>query len=60
MEDSAQLIELHGAMGKNSYRGGSAGDFNNDGKMDLIVLPIAGHSIAARKSNRIAIPLDWS
>jgi hypothetical protein len=38
----AAPIELHGATGKNSYRGGAAGDFNNDGKMDLIVLPIAG------------------
>jgi hypothetical protein len=26
----------------NSYRGGAAGDFNNDGRMDLVVLPIAG------------------
>ncbi len=26
----------------NSYRGGAAADFNNDGKMDLIVLPISG------------------
>jgi hypothetical protein len=27
---------------KSSYRGGAAGDFNNDGRMDLAVLPIAG------------------
>jgi len=26
----------------NSYRGGCTGDFNNDGKMDLVVLPISG------------------
>ena len=26
----------------NSYRGGCAGDFDNDGRMDLVVLPIAG------------------
>jgi hypothetical protein len=25
-----------------SYRGGCAGDFNNDGRIDLVVLPIAG------------------
>ncbi len=27
---------------ENSYRGGAQGDFNNDGKMDVVVLPIAG------------------
>jgi hypothetical protein len=27
---------------KGSYRGGCAGDFNNDGKIDLLMLPIAG------------------
>ncbi len=26
----------------NSYRGGAAADFNNDGKVDLLVLPITG------------------
>lgn len=26
----------------NSYRGGAAGDFNNDGKVDVIVLPVSG------------------
>jgi hypothetical protein len=27
---------------KQSYRGGAAGDFNDDGKIDLLALPIAG------------------
>jgi hypothetical protein len=27
---------------KGSYRGGCAGDFNNDGRIDLLILPIAG------------------
>ena len=26
----------------NSYRGGCAGDFDNDGRMDIAVLPIDG------------------
>lgn len=29
----------------NSYRGGAAGDFNNDGKLDLVVLPISGQPL---------------
>ncbi len=29
----------------NSYRGGCAGDFDNDGKMDLLILPIAGSPV---------------
>lgn len=29
----------------NSYRGGGTADFNNDGRMDLVVLPIAGNPI---------------
>jgi len=31
-----------GGERKGSYRGGCSGDFNNDGKIDLVVLPIAG------------------
>ncbi len=30
------------AISKNSYRGAAAGDFDNDGKIDLVVLPIDG------------------
>jgi hypothetical protein len=29
----------------NSYRGGCAGDFDNDGRMDVVVLPIAGQPL---------------
>lgn len=30
---------------KGSYRGGCAGDFDNDGRIDLLVLPIAGQPL---------------
>ncbi|MGA8028797.1 MAG: CRTAC1 family protein, partial [Bryobacteraceae bacterium] len=33
------------AIPNNSYRGGCAGDFNNDGKVDVVILPIAGSPI---------------
>lgn len=32
----------------NSYRGGATADFDNDGKMDLIVLPISGTPVLLR------------
>jgi len=32
----------------NSYRGGCTGDFNNDGKVDLLVLPISGAPVLLR------------
>lgn len=32
----------------NSYRGGCTGDFNNDGRVDLLVLPIAGSPVLLR------------
>jgi hypothetical protein len=31
--------------GQGSFRGGCAGDFNNDGRIDLLVLPIAGRPL---------------
>jgi hypothetical protein len=44
-QQSGQFVRVPGIPGGehiNSYRGGAAGDFNNDGRMDLIVLPISG------------------
>ncbi|MDQ2841026.1 MAG: VCBS repeat-containing protein, partial [Acidobacteriota bacterium] len=35
-----KAAEPLGAAGRNSYRGGCFGDFNNDGRIDLLVLPI--------------------
>jgi enediyne biosynthesis protein E4 len=52
-----KAAELHGATGKNSYRGGCAGDFNNDGKIDLLVLPIAGAPVLLE--NRTEPFLHW-
>ncbi|MEO8127959.1 MAG: CRTAC1 family protein, partial [Bryobacteraceae bacterium] len=34
--------DLAEGLPKNSYRGGCTGDFNNDGKIDLAVVPISG------------------
>jgi hypothetical protein len=34
----------------NSYRGGCSADFDNDGKMDVIVLPIAGQPVLLRNT----------
>ncbi len=36
------LPEATASVPRQSYRGGAAGDFNDDGKIDLVVLPIAG------------------
>ncbi len=41
----------------NSYRGGCAGDFDNDGGMDLLVLPIAGEPVLLK--NRTAAKDNW-
>jgi hypothetical protein len=45
------------AAGKNSYRGGCAGDFNNDGRIDLLVLPIAGSPVLLE--NRTEPSAHW-
>ena len=42
---------------KRAYRGGCAGDFNNDGKIDLLVLPIAGPPLLLE--NRTEPALHW-
>ncbi len=42
----------------NSYRGGCAGDFDNDGKMDLLVLPIAGSPVLLK--NETASGNAWA
>lgn len=33
------------ALTPNSYRGGSSGDFDNNGRMDLLVLPVEGPAV---------------
>ncbi len=42
---------------KNSYRGASAGDFDNDGRVDIVVLPIGGTPMLL--SNRTATRNSW-
>ncbi len=42
------------AVQPNSYRGGAAGDFDNDGRVDLIVLPISGSPVLLRNQTRAA------
>jgi len=37
-----KTIFRYPAVPDNSYRGGSAGDFDNDGKIDVAILPITG------------------
>ena len=40
-----ELAYQYPAKPNNSYRGGATADFNNDGKMDLLILPIAGSPV---------------
>lgn len=35
-----------------SYRGGCAGDFDNDGRMDLVVLPVSGLPVLLKNNTR--------
>jgi len=49
----------------NSYRGSATADFNNDGQMDLVVLPIEGRSLLLENCSRprhswIAFKLEGS
>lgn len=48
VEGKAELVYSYPDVPNNSYRGGCSGDFNNDGKMDLVVLPIAGSPVLLR------------
>jgi hypothetical protein len=41
----------------NSYRGGAAGDFDNDGRIDVVVLPIAGQPLLLQ--NKTANSNAW-
>ena len=45
------------AVPNNSYRGGCQADFNNDGKMDVLVLPIAGQPLLF--ANKTANDNSW-
>jgi enediyne biosynthesis protein E4 len=45
------------ATPNNSYRGGCTGDFNNDGKVDIVVLPISGAPLLFE--NRTANSNSW-
>jgi hypothetical protein len=45
------------AVPDNSYRGGAAGDFDNDGRMDVVVLPIAGQPLLLQ--NKTANSNSW-
>jgi enediyne biosynthesis protein E4 len=42
---------------KNSYRGACAGDFDNDGRIDVVVLPVSGAPMLL--SNRTAAGNHW-
>ncbi len=39
------------AAADNSYRGGAAADFDNDGRVDLAVLPVAGRPLLLRNTS---------
>ncbi len=41
----------------NSYRGGAAADFDNDGKMDLVILPVSGAPVLLK--NETASQGGW-
>ncbi len=42
---TSTLVFSYPAKPNNSYRGGCTGDFDNDGKIDLLALPIAGSPV---------------
>jgi hypothetical protein len=51
------LAFAYPAKPDNSYRGGGTADFNNDGKIDLLVLPIAGAPVLLK--NETATNNNW-
>jgi hypothetical protein len=53
----ATLVYSYPTKPDASYRGGCSGDFNNDGKTDLAVLPIAGSPVLLK--NDIATDNSW-
>jgi hypothetical protein len=55
--DSTVLAYSYPSPPSNSYRGGAAGDFDNDGRMDLIVLPISGNPVLLH--NETATQNSW-
>lgn len=57
VETRASLIYSFPPVPNTSYRGGAAADFNNDGKIDLIVLPISGNPVLLR--NDTASQNSW-
>jgi enediyne biosynthesis protein E4 len=46
--ERTSLIYAIPGVPNNSYRGGAAADFDNDGRMDLVILPISGNPILLR------------
>ena len=51
------LIRQCGERLRNSYRGAIAGDFDNDGRVDIVVLPISGAPMLL--SNRTVTRNSW-
>ncbi len=56
-QGKSALIYSYPEKPDNSYRGGCTADFNNDGKMDLLALPIAGSPVLLR--NDTAATGSW-
>ena len=48
----SSLVYSFPAKPDNSYRGGAMADFNNDGKMDLAILPISGAPVLLRNDTQ--------